>query len=60
MNRTLVCYKIEGKLFIYAKKDFKEIRFLHGFENVIKLDEKFCTSNKIEIDYEKKCRKKYS
>lgn len=58
MNRILVCYEIEGKIFVDAKSDFKEIRFNHGIDKVKVIKEKFCHNKRQEIDFTKDCLNK--
>lgn len=41
MNRFLVCYSIEGSVFVDSKTDFKEIRTNEGFDRVVILEEVF-------------------
>ncbi len=51
MNRILVCYKINGKVFIEAKSDLKEIRMNEGFDKVKILSEKMCSSKRQEMKF---------
>jgi hypothetical protein len=60
MNRFLVCYEIDGKIYVDAKSDFKQIRFTEGYDRVIILEERFCQSKKMEVKFTKLCLSNYT
>lgn len=60
MNRLIICYKYKDSTKIYfdVLKDFNEICFHYG-EKIEKLEEQFCRSKKMEIQFEKEMKLKY-
>jgi len=57
MNRTIVCYEIDGRLYFDDLADFNIIKY--KADNIKVLESKYCFGERKEKEFKEQCNLKY-